>query len=187
MGCHFLLQSGNSDAKAYAVYASTNEVTFQESEIIALVGSVTDVVEYKTTLGEEYNYGVRAVSKTNTLGEGVKAVKKAEEYTVTFVDDKGNVLSEQTVVKGGAATSPDVPNVDGYTFKGWDKSFDNVTSDLTVKALFEKIEDVPSVPTDPNNPIEPKPSKGCKQSLAILALSVISLSTLGLLILRKEK
>ena len=177
----------NPDVKAYAVYASTSEVTFQESEIIALVGSITDVVEYKSTLGEGYNYGVRAISKTNTLGEGVKAIKQAEEYTVTFVDDEGNVLSEQKVVKGSAATAPSDPKKEGYIFIGWDQKFDNITSDLTVKALFEKTEDVPNLPTEPTDPAEPDPGKGCKQNLVLAVVSIISLSTLGVLILRKEK
>ena len=38
---------------------------------------------------------------------------------------------------GGSATAPDAPDVEGYTFTGWDKEFDNVTSDLTVKAIYE--------------------------------------------------
>ena len=178
----------NPEAKGYAVYASEDEITFDESEIVALIGSVSDIVEYKSTLGEGYNYGVRAISKTNTLAEGV-TVEKTKTYLVTFVDDEGNILSEQRVGEGTSAVAPDDPVKEGYTFIGWDKEFNNVTSDLTIKAKFKVIDsdlDAP-LPIEPIDPVEPKPGDGCKKSLALVVVSVVSLSTLGLVVLRKEK
>ena len=178
----------NPEAKGYAVYASEDEITFDESEIVALIGSVSDIVEYKSTLGEGYKYGVRAISKTNTLGEGV-TVEKTKTYLVTFVDDEGNILSEQRVGEGTSAVAPDDPVKEGYTFIGWDKEFNNVTSDLTIKAKFKVIDsdlDAP-LPIEPIDPVEPKPGDGCKKSLALVVVSVVSLSTLGLVVLRKEK
>ena len=51
--------------------------------------------------------------------------------TVTFVDADGTVLKTETVAFGGAATAPTVAgNVT------WDKSFDYVTSNITVKAVY---------------------------------------------------
>ncbi len=58
------------------------------------------------------------------------------EYTVTFVDMNGEVIDTVTVVEGGAATAPTAPTVAGYDFTGWDKAFDNVTGDITVKAVY---------------------------------------------------
>jgi len=60
-------------------------------------------------------------------------------YTVTFVDWNGTVLKTQTVNEGEAATAPANPSREGYTFTGWDKAFANVTSNLTVTALYEAI------------------------------------------------
>ena len=60
------------------------------------------------------------------------------EFEVTFVDKDGNVLDTQTVEYGQAATAPEAPVVDGYTFKGWDTEFDYVTKDITVKATYKK-------------------------------------------------
>lgn len=37
-----------------------------------------------------------------------------------------------------AITLPNYPSRDGYTFTGWDKSFNNITSDLIVTAQYEK-------------------------------------------------
>ena len=57
-------------------------------------------------------------------------------YTVTFIDKDGNTLKTEEVEHGKSATAPDAPAVEGYTFTGWDKAFDKVTSDLTVKAQY---------------------------------------------------
>ena len=59
-------------------------------------------------------------------------------YTVTFKDWDGTVLNTQTVESGKAATAPADPSREGYIFTGWDKAFNNVTSDLTVTALYEQ-------------------------------------------------
>lgn len=67
-------------------------------------------------------------------------------YTVTFKDYDGTVLDTQTVSKGHTATysksNPTRANeTDGditteFTFRGWDKSLENITSDLTVTAQY---------------------------------------------------
>lgn len=58
---------------------------------------------------------------------------------ITFVDWDGTVLSEQTVSYGGAAEAPANPTRDGYVFTMWDRSFDNVTEDITVTAQYMEI------------------------------------------------
>uniref|UniRef100_UPI0018906864 Ig-like domain-containing protein n=1 Tax=Aliidiomarina indica TaxID=2749147 RepID=UPI0018906864 len=58
-------------------------------------------------------------------------------YTVTFQDHDGSVLDTQTVEHGSAATAPADPTREGYTFTGWDVSFSEITSDLTVTAEYE--------------------------------------------------
>lgn len=67
-------------------------------------------------------------------------------YTVTFKDHDGTVLKTETVEKGKAATAPANPTREGYTFEGWDKTFDNVTADMVVTATYKAVE---TKPTDP--------------------------------------
>ena len=61
-------------------------------------------------------------------------------YTVNFVVDetKGTATGtfEQKVESGMSAVAPTVVANNGWVFTGWDKSFDKVTSDLTVTATF---------------------------------------------------
>jgi uncharacterized repeat protein (TIGR02543 family) len=60
-----------------------------------------------------------------------------EEYFVTFENWDGTLLKSEVVRAGGKATAPIVPARKGYTFTDWDKSFDNVISDLTVTAQYQ--------------------------------------------------
>lgn len=69
-------------------------------------------------------------------GDTVYVKWTINSYTVTFMDGK-TVLKPEKVKHGSAATAPEVPEKDGKTFKGWDKPFDNVTSDLIVNAKWE--------------------------------------------------
>ena len=78
----------------------------------------------------------------------IEAPKK--QYTVTFradtgkTDSEGNVvydvISEQIVEEGKNAELPDeeVPNMEGYHFKGWSQSAVNVNENINVEAVYEK-------------------------------------------------
>ncbi|MGM9609731.1 MAG: InlB B-repeat-containing protein, partial [Eubacteriales bacterium] len=63
------------------------------------------------------------------------------KHTVTFKGYNGEVLDTQSVYDGEAATAPTtvpVPDPAHIRFVRWDKDFSNVTSDLTVNAVFEE-------------------------------------------------
>lgn len=69
-------------------------------------------------------------------GDTVYVKWTINKYTVTFMDGKTPLKTEK-VQHGSAAPEPKVPEKDGKTFKGWDKPFDNVTSDLTINAVYD--------------------------------------------------
>ena len=76
--------------------------------------------------GSRYFYYIQACPVENVV---------PNSYTVTFKDKDGNTLKTETVEEGGSATAPAIPAVDCYT-GAWDKTFDNVTSDLVVTATY---------------------------------------------------
>lgn len=66
----------------------------------------------------------------------VSAVYELNEYTVIFKNGDTTIKTE-TVKHGFAATAPNVFDSATEKFVGWDKPFDNVTSDIIVNANFE--------------------------------------------------
>lgn len=62
-------------------------------------------------------------------------------YTVEFKDYDGSVIKTyDNVMIGEGVEAPDVPRRNGYNFIGWDKEYDVITSDLTVTAQYEIVE-----------------------------------------------
>ncbi len=60
-------------------------------------------------------------------------------YTVTFKGYDGAVLKTESVKEGNAATAPEAPEREGYTFIGWDTDFSKVTGTLVVTAQYEEL------------------------------------------------
>ena len=85
---------------------------------------VSDEAEYTFTVNEDVDLVANFALKT---------------YTVTFVDWDGKQIDEQIVSHGSAASAPDDPEREGYSFTGWDVAFDEITSGLTVTALYQII------------------------------------------------
>lgn len=77
---------------------------------------------------------------------------------VSFVDKDGEKLKDENVEYGDAATAPDAPHVDGYEFIGWDKPFDNVTEDITVRAIYKEIPVKQPTKDDESKAEEPVPA-----------------------------
>lgn len=133
-----------SDLTINAVYdVDTFTVTFKDGEKVL----ETQTVEYEAAAtapdtarlsppeGMHFAKWDKDFSKVTESIE-VSAVYELNEYTVIFKNGE-TVISIQPVKHGFAATPPNVFDTPTEKFVGWDKSFDNVTSDLIVNAKFE--------------------------------------------------
>ena len=101
-----------------------------------LYGEAAEAPE-KTPAREGYTFtGWDKAFDNVTSNLTVTAQYAINTYTVKFVDFDGRELKSQKVNWNTAATAPASPAFTGYTFTGWDKSFDKVTSDLTVTAQY---------------------------------------------------
>ena len=97
------------------------------------------------------------ITSTGSMSEQSLVIMVGEKtpatYTVIFKDYDGTVLkTQENVEHGSSVTAPSNPTREGFTFKGWDKAFDNVTSDLEVTAIYEIISsgEVPKTEIDDN-------------------------------------
>lgn len=133
-----------SDLTINAVYdVDTFTVTFKDGEKVL----ETQTVEYEAAAtapdtarlsppeGMHFAKWDKDFSKVTEDIE-VSAVYEPNEYTVIFKNGE-TVISIQPVKHGFAATPPNVFDTATKKFVGWDKSFDNVTSDIIVNAKFE--------------------------------------------------
>ena len=70
-------------------------------------------------------------------GDTVYVKWTINKYTVTFMDGEKVLETFTNVPHGSAVTAPEVPEKDGKTFSKWDKDFKNITSDLTINAVYD--------------------------------------------------
>lgn len=70
-------------------------------------------------------------------GDTVYVKWTINKYTVTFMDGEKVLKAYTNVTHGDTVTAPEVPKKDGKTFSKWDKDFSNVTSDLTINAVYD--------------------------------------------------
>lgn len=66
----------------------------------------------------------------------VKGVLKLKTYQVRFLDFDNHVIKEETVGHGFDATTPNDPVRYNYDFLNWDIDYNNVKSNLDVKAIY---------------------------------------------------
>jgi len=66
----------------------------------------------------------------------VHAIFQLKTFTVKFYDENNQVIDEQIVCYGDNAIEPEIPEREGYDFKGWDVQFDVVTGDIKVLPLY---------------------------------------------------
>ena len=63
------------------------------------------------------------------------------EYTVTFKENNGNIISTRIVEDGESAVAPQAPYKEGYVFVGWEGEYSNVHANTFVTAKYNKLPD----------------------------------------------
>ncbi|MCM8536044.1 MAG: hypothetical protein NE334_08925 [Lentisphaeraceae bacterium] len=130
------------------IYGKDYKVSTQT--ILIKPGKVSESVTF-TAIQDELEEGdeifrifVKSVENGEESGEQIVAgllmdYKEETTYEVTFVTDtrgSSNDKLVQTVVEETAALAPKIKAASDWDFIGWDTDFSNVTSDLTITALY---------------------------------------------------
>lgn len=141
----------NADDVKYTVSYYDGDTLLQTVE----VDSLDDVLEYapeKTgmvfkkwymdpALSVDYNM----ISAKADVAIALYASYEPAVFEVVFTDDDGAIIEvngeeSQSIEYGEAATAPAAPSKEGYVFVSWSVEFDEVMSDLTVRAVYQ-VED----------------------------------------------
>jgi uncharacterized repeat protein (TIGR02543 family) len=103
-----------------------------------------NLIEIETLTGPQGN-GIASM-EINTLGELIITYTDASTinlghisvmYTVNFKGFNSNLIDTQQILYGFAADEPIIPEITGYQFVEWDKTFDFITGHLTVSAIYQ--------------------------------------------------
>lgn len=73
------------NAKFYAIYRSNSDVTFDPNELVDIVGGSDISFSWTDSDSGSYNYGIRALSYSNTLGEKTTYSIK-DKYQLELID-----------------------------------------------------------------------------------------------------
>ena len=152
-----LYKNIQEDLTVYAQYVRTYRVIFVDYDGTVLskqniVSGDAAAAPLENPTREGYGFIGWDVDFSNiTTNTTVTAVYEINRYTVTFKDPAGRVLAVRNNVKHGYGTfAPEVSDkyfhlgtsdgqytfAKGYSFTGWSTSFDEVTGDLTVVAVY---------------------------------------------------
>ena len=110
--------------------------------------------------GNTFDFSTEIAENTKLYAKWVQ-----NPFTVTFDSDGGSAVAEPTVKveAGNTVAKPANPTREGFTFKYWalnDKEFDfktPITSDITLKAVWDKVTPTPSPDPDPDPSPDPDP------------------------------
>lgn len=111
-------------------------------------------------------------------------------YNVVFVDMNGAVLRTEKVDANGSATAPNAPSVDGYRFVKWDTDFTNVTKDLLVKPIYEKVAAAETPVATEKKPSGDKKSPDTGDTTAtglFTAFALLGLVSMGIIIVQRKR
>lgn len=125
-----------SDVIQTAEPIETTEIpeTTTEAPPATTAAPITTTAHAAATVQTTTAAATTTTSKTTTTAATTDSDTNKTLTVVINVDGDETI---QEVEYGGNADKPDDPVVSGKTFIGWDKSFNNITEDTVITALFE--------------------------------------------------
>jgi uncharacterized repeat protein (TIGR02543 family) len=133
--------------RSYTVTFYDEDGTILKTDTVLYGSEATPPADPTKASTDEFTYTFIGWDKSYTIITGNLEVyalyeQTTRSYTVTFLDEDGTtVLKSETVNYGASATAPADPvkastNTEAFVFDGWDKSFDQITGNLSVIAKY---------------------------------------------------
>ena len=113
--------------------------------------------------GEVYDFATAIESNITLVATWQELKQEQETVTVTFDSNGGSKVASKTVIKGEKVVKPSNPTKSGYTFSKWTlngKTYDfskAVSTNITLKATWKKVETEQKPETKPESKPEVKP------------------------------
>ena len=104
---------------------------------LQLVDYGADATKPNNPTRKNYSFIGWNTTFTNVVADLTVKAQYIRQYTVTFVDYDGTVISTDVVNSGENATPPSNPVRVGYTFTSWNQSYNNIVSDMEIMAVYE--------------------------------------------------
>lgn len=134
VGTAIKINWSSSNANGYNVIIYRDGKEYKKYEKTTKTSDVVKLDEAGSYSIKANAYNAAGASDETTINGFIVA---HEPLTVTFKYWDGT-CDTRIVKYGDNAVSPEVPQREGYIFAGWDKSFENVTSDITVNAKYKE-------------------------------------------------
>ena len=105
----------SSSAKAYVIYRSKSELNYSVDEIVDVIGNTASTITWKDSVTGTYNYGVKPLSRTNTLGKGTSpSVGDSASFEILTDNSSNTSLNGTEVTENGGMALGTTIQV-GYT------------------------------------------------------------------------
>ena len=86
-----------------------------------------------------FDYGEISYHTTSANEVSVERYLNRNIIKLTFVDYDGNIIKTKSILQGANFTLPEAPEKEGYVFVGWDIDLENLTNDMIITPIYEKI------------------------------------------------
>lgn len=130
-----------SNAGSVYLYAKTGDSWFEKRKIVASDGSEGDRFGFASSVSDT-NYAIGAFSYSGpsvyVYDFGVSPVTVSFDLVGKSSRVGGGDLV-QLIPYGGNAISPEISDLAGWHFVGWDQTFDNITESITVTAQYVPV------------------------------------------------
>lgn len=125
---------------------TTTQYTTTQAYTTTTPYTTTQAYTTTTTAAQTTAAQTTAMTEDNDDGLIVDGGDDDGELIEVYIIIDDEIIVEE-VPYGGSVPKPADPVVEGKIFKGWDASFDNITGETTISAIFEDVEETTAFTT----------------------------------------